>query len=322
MADTTHDELKDYLSDLYTLELQGLSQLNGSPDIAEDAGFKADLLAHKSESERQAELVENRLEELDGSVSTLKKGVMKLGGKGFLLFAQSLPETPGRILAHSFAFEALEYGGYAVLGQLATRDGDSKTAALAKKIQEEESAMMKRLESRFDGATEASHRDTDDEKLQDEVVKHLTEAHALEQECEKLLEKGMDISDDPSICGLFESLRSDVRNTKTALQERLQALGTEPSSLKDAAMNLGALNWGLFFQIQKDSPAKYLPFVYAMYHLKIAGYELLLRTARKANDGSTRGMCVDILKSQRDAAERVESVFDNAVQETILEISK
>lgn len=322
MPHTAHDELKNYLSDLYTLELQGLSQLDASPKMAEDAGLKTDLLAHRSESERQAELLENRLEELDGSVSSIKKGVMKLGGKGFLLFAKTLPETPGRILAHSFAFEALEYGGYAVLEQIANRDSDSKTAAIAKEIREQEAAMMQRLESRFDGSLEASHKDSDDENLQDEVVKHLTEAHALEQECGKLLEKGMDISEDPSVCGLFESLGGEVRNTKTALQKRLEALGAETSSLKDAAMNLGALNWGLFFQTQKDSSAKYLPFVYAMYHLKIAGYELLLRTARKANDEETQGMCVDILNGQRDAATRIESVFDSAVQETILELSK
>ena len=33
---------------------------------------------------------------------------MKLGGKGFLAFAQAHPDTPGKLLAHALSYEALE----------------------------------------------------------------------------------------------------------------------------------------------------------------------------------------------------------------------
>ena len=40
--------------------------------------------------------------------------------------------------------------------------------------------------------------------------------------------------------------------TDTDLSER----GESPSSVKDAALRLGALNWGAFFGAQPDTPAK------------------------------------------------------------------
>ena len=51
---------------------------------------------------------------------------------------------------------------------------------------------------------------------------------------------------------------------------------------------MGGLNWGFFFQAQTDTPAKLAAFAYAYVHLKIAGYELLKRTALRAGTGRRR----------------------------------
>ena len=53
------------------------------------------------------------------------------------------------------------------------------------------------------------------------------------------------------------------------------------------ALRAGALNWGLFFQAHKDTPGKLAVFAYAIEHLEAAGYELLQRVARRAEDEPT-----------------------------------
>ena len=46
---------------------------------------------------------------------------MRLGGKGFLLFARLQPDTPGKLLAHALSYEALELAAYELLARVAER---------------------------------------------------------------------------------------------------------------------------------------------------------------------------------------------------------
>ena len=86
-----------------------------------------------------------------------------------------------------------------------------------------------------------------------------------------------------------------------------------PSTLKDAALRLGALNWTAFFRRHPDTPGKLAAFVRAFEHLEIGAYELLERVARRAGDDQTAGMCESILTQERQAAERVAGMFPDAV---------
>ena len=47
------------------------------------------------------------------------------------------------------------------------------------------------------------------------------------------------------------------------LDERLEARGGSRSVLKDAAIRLGALNWGGFFPAQPETPGKLAVFAFA-----------------------------------------------------------
>src|SRR5690606_17501615 len=130
-----------------------------APELAGDPALAADFRTHLAETEAQAEAVRARLEALGGSPSSVKDAVMKLGGKAFLLFAKVQQETPGRLLAHSYSYEAMEWAGYAVLAQRADAAGDETTSSLAHRIQAEERAMMTRLERAFEATEARSHRD-------------------------------------------------------------------------------------------------------------------------------------------------------------------
>jgi Domain of unknown function (DUF892) len=101
------------------------------------------------------------------------------------------------------------------------------------------------------------------------------------------------------------------------VEDRLHALGGDPSSLKDAALRLGGLNWAAFFRGHPDSPGKLAAFVRAFEHLEIGGYERLRRVAERADDGETAALAVRILEDERRAAERVADAFDEAVDASL-----
>ena len=182
--------------------------------------------------------------------------------------------------------------------------------------------MMQRLEKRFDAVEALAHADLSAEDLDKHVSKHLAEAHALKVQTLMLIGKASDIAGHTRIAQLYAALTDDCRGQLDNLQDRVEALGAEMPVLQDAALALGALNWGLFFQSQKDTPAKLLAFTYALFHLEIGGQELLLRTARRANDTVTAGICESILAEERAMVPRIAEQFDLAVQSTFTEVGE
>jgi hypothetical protein len=102
---------------------------------------------------------------------------------------------------------------------------------------------------------------------------------------------------------------------------RLDERGAKPSMLKDAALRLGALNWGAFFGAQPDTPAKLAAFAYAFEHLEIGAYELLARVAGRAGDEPTARIASTILVQENAAAAAIRSLFDVALDATLLGLS-
>jgi ferritin-like metal-binding protein YciE len=92
MSRTPHQQIVHFLSDMYSIELQALTQLMPASKIAGAASLANDFRTHHEETERHVELVRQRLESLGGSPSVIKDAVMKLGGKAFVLFARVQPE--------------------------------------------------------------------------------------------------------------------------------------------------------------------------------------------------------------------------------------
>jgi Domain of unknown function (DUF892) len=61
---------------------------------------------------------------------------MKVGGAGFVLFAKSQPDTPGKLTANAYSFEHLELASYELLLRAAERAGDAETAEVARRIRD------------------------------------------------------------------------------------------------------------------------------------------------------------------------------------------
>ena len=302
MTRTTQEELTHFLSDLYSVELQALAQLETAPGMAGDPVVAEYYRKHRTETERQAELVRGRLEAHGGSPSAVKDAVMKLGGKGFLLFAKLQSETPGRLLVHSYSYEAMEWAGYALLARLAERAGDAETLETARRIQGEEREMMRRLEEGFDAAEASAHEELGIGEMPDHIRSHLAEAHALVCQGIKIYERAGKNAHHELLAGLYDRALKATKRQADALENRVKTLGSDVSTIEDAAMKLGGLNWTAFFQSQADTPGKLLAFAYAVEHLQIGGLELLQRTARRGCDETTERLCERVIAEKRSTA--------------------
>jgi ferritin-like metal-binding protein YciE len=116
---------------------------------------------------------------------------------------------------------------------------------------------------------------------------------------------------------IYSEHLGETREHAEAIEARLDALGGDPSSMKDAAMRLGALNWGAFFQGHPDTPGKLAAFARAFEHLEIGGYEQLRRVAERAGDEETADVVVRILAQEREAAARIAGAFGEAVEASL-----
>ncbi len=238
---------------------------------------------------------------------------MTVGGKGFVLFARLQPDTPGKLHAHSLSYEALELSSYELLRGTAERAGASDVAEVADEIAGEERTMMQRLEGTFNRAVDASLRDVPVSDRNEQLRKYLADAHAIEEQAEALLERGPKLAGSETLAGIYAEHLEETRGHAEAIEARLDALGGDPSTLKDAALRLGALNWGAFFQAHPDTPGKLAAFARAFEHLEIGGYEQLARVAQIAGDEETVAVVESILAEEREAADRIASSFDEAL---------
>ena len=304
MPKTIHEQVIDYLSDVHSIEVQALAQMRKAPEIAGDERLAAIFREHERETKAHERRIRGRLEELDTKPSVLKDLLGKVTGGAFVLFARSQPDTPGKLVAHAFSYEHMEFAA------LRAADPGRRSAPetprrveVARLIRADEQRMGERLAAKFDVAVEASLRDLAPVDLAEQVNKYLADAHALEAQAIELLSKAEKIGGDPQLQEAYREHLEESREHQRLVAARLTARGGKPAALKDAALRLGALNWGMFFQSQPDTPAKLAGFAYAFEHLEIAAYELLKRVAERDGDRETVDLAGRIGEQERAAAQ-------------------
>jgi ferritin-like metal-binding protein YciE len=313
------EQLTKYLTDAHSIEEQALVQMRHAPRIAGDPEISAAFEWHLAETEAHESIVRERLAARDAAPAKLKDLAGKVTGKGFALFAQFQPDTPGKLVTHAYSYEHMELAAYELLNMVAERAGDTETAAAAQRIRAQEDAMSERLAALFDRAVDASLRDQSPDDLGEQLNKYLSDVHALESQAIQLLQKSPPLAGTPALAAAYDEHLGQTREQQRLIEERLEARGASTNRIKDAALSLGALNWGLFFGAQPDTPAKLAGFAYAFEHLEIAAYELLRRVAQRAGDADTERVAEQILQQERSAAEQLFSLFGEALDASLNE---
>jgi ferritin-like metal-binding protein YciE len=312
MARDLDDQLTKYLRDAHSIEVQAIAQLRKAPDIAGASVLSDAFRSHLAETEEHERITRGLLEARAENPSKLKDAIMALGGKGFVLFARVQPDTPGKLFAHALSYEALELASYELLRRVAERAGDEDVVEAATRIGGEERSMIDTLEQHVDAAVDAALSEHPRDDIEELVRKYLADAHALEEQAIGLLDRAPGIVDDPELERVFSDHLVETREHSELVRERMRGLGGDPSSFKDAAMRLGALNWGGFFQGHPDTPGKLTAFAFAFEHLEIAGYSELRGVAERAGDEETMRLADAILVQERAAANTLAGAFDTA----------
>lgn len=308
------EQLIKYLTDAHSIEQQAIVQMERAPEMARDPVLAAHFVHHLDETRAHERMVRDRLEALGASPAALKDAAGKVTGFGFVLFARFNPDTTGKLVAHGYSYEHMELAAYALLAGVADRAGDELTVSTAREIEAQEQAMAERLAGCFDAAVETSLREKSADDIQEELSRYLEDAHALEGQSIQLLEKAPGMAGDPRLADAFKEHLIETREHQRLVEARLQARHTRPSRLKDAALRLGALNWGMFFAAQPDTPTKLAGFAYAVEHLEVAAYELLRRVAQRAGDTESQGVAERILAQERAAGLTIHGLFDAAIE--------
>jgi UDP-glucose 4-epimerase len=156
------------------------------------------------------------------------------------------------------------------------------------------------------------HRDRDEQ-----IVKYLADVHSIELQALAQLRVAPKIAGDERLSRAFEQHLVETEDHERRVRERLEALGGEPSKLKDAAGAAGG--WGMvaFAAAQPDTPGKLAMHAYSYEHMELAAYELLKRLAERADDDETARMAADIAGQEGRMAERLEQSFDTAVEASL-----
>jgi ferritin-like metal-binding protein YciE len=159
---------------------------------------------------------------------------------------------------------------------------------------------------------------------QRELVKGLTEAHALEKQASVLLERASSpkVAGDSELASVYSAHLLQTKEHARFVAERLEALGSSASRVKDAAMAAGALGIGAVLQATPKTPMRLAQVAYAFENLEIATYRFLHRLATRSGDAETASIVERILEQEEAAAELVAGTFDRALERTLGEEAK
>jgi ferritin-like metal-binding protein YciE len=125
------------------------------------------------------------------------------------------------------------------------------------------------------------------QQLKEQLVKHIGEAHAMEQNVLRMLDSMIATTKDPEIVEALRVHKVETEEHRDRMARRLEAHGESPSVVKDVGGIVSALMKGVVDIARGEKAGRNARDGYATEHLEIASYELLERVARRAGDEET-----------------------------------
>ena len=123
--------------------------------------------------------------------------------------------------------------------------------------------------------------------LQDQLVKHIDEAVAMEENVKRMLDGMIQTTDDAQVKDLLERHKVQTEEHSQRLRRRLEAHGAKPSVVREATGIIGALAKMPLDLVRGEKAGRNARDGYATEHMEIAAYQLLERVAKRAGDEET-----------------------------------
>ena len=146
--------------------------------------------------------------------------------------------------------------------------------------------------------------------VNEQLIKHIDEAHAMEQNVLRMLDSMISTTDDPEILRELEHHKVETEGHAERMKQRLTAHGASPSMVKQAGGIVGALAKMPLDMVRGEKAGRNARDGYATEHMEIASYELLKRIAERAGDHETVTACDEIIAQERAFADTIAANWD------------
>jgi len=155
--------------------------------------------------------------------------------------------------------------------------------------------------------------------LQEQLVKHIDEAHAMEQNVLRMLDGMISTTDDPEILDALEHHKMQTHGHLDRMAARLRAHDTTPSAVKQVGGVLGALAKMPLDLMRGEKSGRNARDAFATEHLEIASYELLRRIAERAGDEDTAQAAKEIIEEEKHMADLISENWDKFAELSLRE---
>jgi ferritin-like metal-binding protein YciE len=146
--------------------------------------------------------------------------------------------------------------------------------------------------------------------IDEQLVKHIDEAHAMEHNVLRMLDGMISTTDDAEIVRELEHHKMETEGHAQKMRERLEAHGASPSAVKQMGGILGALAKMPLDMVRGEKAGRNARDGFATEHMEIASYELLKRIAKQAHDEETASVCESIIAEERAMADSIAANWD------------
>jgi ferritin-like metal-binding protein YciE len=157
------------------------------------------------------------------------------------------------------------------------------------------------------------------EDLKDQLVKHIDEALAMEQNVLRMLDSMVETTDDPQIKDELRHHKLETERHADRLRDRLEAHGASPSTVREVGGILGALTKGVVDVVRGEQAGRNARDGFATEHLEIASYELLERIAERAGDEATAQVARENRADEEAMAKKLSAHWDRFAELSLKE---
>jgi ferritin-like metal-binding protein YciE len=155
--------------------------------------------------------------------------------------------------------------------------------------------------------------------VNDQLIKHLDEAHAMEQNVLRMLDGMISTTDDPAILQELEHHKIETEGHAQRMKARLEAHGGAPSTVKQLGGIAAALAKMPLDMVRGEKAGRNARDGFATEHMEIASYELLKRVARRAGDEETATACDEIIAQEQAMADTIAANWDKFAELSLRE---
>ncbi|MCP1510578.1 MULTISPECIES: ferritin-like domain-containing protein [Pseudomonas] len=134
---------------------------------------------------------------------------------------------------------------------------------------------------------------------QENVLDWLRDAHAMEQQAEKMLKAQSErLEHYPQLKARIDQHIQETLGQQALIDQCLTRLGGSASTLKDMGGKLMAFGQAVGGSLMSDEVIKGAMAGYVFENMEIASYTVLIAAAREAGDAETQAACEQILPQE------------------------